>query len=511
MFLFRYDTINLLSFYMLEKSADYIEEELEEEEDYIRPNAPQEETPEESKKRSFLKFLAYFLIIIVLTGLALFLSLYQDYESVINALKHSDWRYLLVILGLVALAYLIEAFTIFAFSRLYTRKYKYHQGCAAVMVNAFYSDITPGASGGQIMEAYTMHKQGVEASTSASILIMSFIVYQICLIVLGAVGIFFSNGLLASISVFNLNINGVTIPIPTIVFTIAGFSLNVIVILVLFLMSYSHKIHNFILHRGIDFFAKLKLIKHPEEKRESLRIQVENFKIELRRLISNIPIFALMIICWTLILIIRFSIPFFAGLALNGYGYCINSDGSLLVQAVTDNRGASSGFVPVMSTGQPDIQSFWQCVFLSSYHQMATGLVPIPGAAGISEYFFSTIFAKFYTSSYITTAAQIIWRFATFHIVLLVSGIVAATYRSSPKNQVHHANRKSFVTLQYQTYTERKASSDTMYNTSSLSVKAVQERLRSISKSENKKKRQSTSKKKDTNGDKEKEETGEDS
>ena len=104
------------------------------------------------------------------------------------------------------------------------------------MVNAFYSDITPGASGGQIMEAYTMHKQGVEASTSASILIMSFIVYQICLIVLGAVGIFFSNGLLASISVFNLTINEVTIPIPTIVFTIAGFSLNVLVILILFLM-----------------------------------------------------------------------------------------------------------------------------------------------------------------------------------------------------------------------------------------------------------------------------------
>ena len=136
------------------------------------------------------------------------------------------------------------------------------------MVNAFYSDVTPGASGGQIMEAYTMNKQGVEVSTSASILIMSFIVYQICLITLGAVGLFFSNGLLASIATFELNINGVIIPIPTIVFTIAGFGLNVIVILMLFLMSYSHKIHNFILHRGINFFAKLKLIKNPEEKRE---------------------------------------------------------------------------------------------------------------------------------------------------------------------------------------------------------------------------------------------------
>ena len=467
---------------MLEKSDTYIEDNSEIEFVPLKTD----ETPEESKKKSFGKFLIYFSIIIVLTGLALFLSLYKDYESVINALKHSDWRYLLIIFGLVALTFVIEAFTVFAFSRLYTTKYKYHQGLAAVMVNAFYSDVTPGASGGQIMEAYTMNKQGVEVSTSASILIMSFIVYQICLITLGAVGLFFSNGLLASIATFELNINGVIIPIPTIVFTIAGFGLNVIVILMLFLMSYSHKIHNFILHRGINFFAKLKLIKNPEEKRESLRIQVENFKIELRRLISNIPIFILMFICWTLILIIRFSIPFFAGLALNGYGYCINSDGSLAIQAVVDNRGAFGGFAPIMSTGQADIQSFWQGVFLSSYHQMATGLVPIPGAAGISEYFFSTIFSKYYISSYITTAAQIIWRFSTFHIVLLISGIVAATYRSSPKNQVHHANRRSFVTLQYQTYTERKASSDTMYESSSLSARAVQERLRALAKQEEK-------------------------
>lgn len=479
---------------MADKSLEYSEKILENDEFVPLETSP--ETPEESKKRSFLKFLVYFLIIITLTGVALFISLYNEFDSVLNALKHSDWRYLVLIFGLVTLAYLIEAFTIFAFSRLYTRKYKYHQGIAAVMVNAFYSDITPGASGGQIMEAYTMNKQGVEVSTSASILIMSFIVYQICLILIGGVGIFFSNGLLASIATFNLNINGVTITIPTIVFTVGGFALNIAVILILFLMSYSHKIHNFILHRGINFFAKIKLIKNPEEKRESLRIQVENFKIELRRLISNIPIFALMIICWTLILIIRFSIPFFAGLALNGYGYCVNPDGSLVVQAVMDNRGSISGFVPVMSTGQPDIQSFWQGVFLSSYHQMASGLIPIPGAAGVSEYFFSTIFSKYYVSSSITTAAQIIWRFSTFHIVLLVSGIVAATYRSSPKNQVHHANRKTFVTLQYQTYTERKASADTMYNTSSLSAKAVQDRLRSLAKSEKAKSKKNTKKKK---------------
>lgn len=467
---------------MAPKSSEYISGNQVEE--FVQNEKKEKEKSE--KKKSRLKFLVYFLIIIVLTGLALFLSLKDDYQLVINALKHCDWRYLLIIFGLVALTFIIEAFTIFAFSRLYTKRYKYHQGLAAVMVNAFYSDVTPGASGGQIMEAYTMKKQGIEASTGASIMVMSFIVYQICLIALGAVGIVFSNGLLSSIATFELNINGFILYVPTIVFTIGGFLLNLIVIMLLFLMSYSHGFHNFILHRGINFFAKLRLIKNPEQKRESLRIQVENFKIELRRLLSNIPIFFLMIICWTTILIIRFSIPFFAGMALNGYGYCINPDGSLLVQAILDDRNAIVGFAPVMSTGQFDIYSFWQGVFLSSYHQMATGLVPIPGAAGISEYFFNTIFSKYYISNYITTAAQIIWRFSTFHIVLLVSGLVAALYRSSPKNQVHHANRKTFVTLQMQTYEERKLSANTMFETSSLSAKAIQSRLKKMDKEEKK-------------------------
>lgn len=425
-----------------------------------------------SKNNGKVKILVYFAIIIVLTGIALFFSLKDDFNGIVNAIKHADWKWVLVIIGIVFLSYGIDAFTIFIFSRLYTRRYKYHQGYATSMIGAFYSGITPGASGGQIMEVYTMKKQGIEVSTAASIMVMSYIVYQICLILVGAVGLFFNGGLVASVGNFIINIGGNKISIPSIPLTIAGFLLNIFVILILFLMSYSHKFHNFILHYGIGFLGKIHILKKPDKTRESLRIQVENFKIELRRLCANIPIFILMIICFTLILILRFSIPFFAGLALNGYGTCLNPDGSLNIISGTNQA--------LQSIGQPDVQSFFQCVFLSSFHQMATGLIPIPGAAGVSEYFFNTIFANFYISQQVTTAAQILWRFSTFHVVLLISGIITATYRSSPKDDSHEANRKTFVTLQYQTFNERKVSSDTMFETSSLSRKEIQSRLKEL-------------------------------
>lgn len=434
-----------------------------------------EDSPEK-KKKSKLKFLAYFLTIIVLTGLALFLSLYKDFNGVKNALEHADWKWLLVILGLVAFSYCIDGFAIFAFSRLYTRKYHYHQGLATSMIGAFYSGITPGASGGQIMEVYTMKKQGVEASSAASIMVMSFIVYQICLIVLGAVGLFFNADLLTQIGTFNITIGDNILHIPAIPFTIAGFLLNLFVILLLFMMSYSRKMHNFILHYGIGLLGKMKILKHPDDTRESLRIQVENFKIELRRLCSNIPIFIMMLICFSTYLMVRFSIPFFAGLALNGYGYCLNIDGSLMLQL----NSTTGVYEAVKTIGQADASSFFKAIFLSSYHQMTTGLIPIPGAAGVSEYFFNTIFANYYTSQQVTTAAQILWRVSTYHVVLVAGGLVAALYRSSPKNEIHHANRKTFVTLQYQTFDERRISADTMFETSSLSRKEIQNRLKEL-------------------------------
>ena len=430
-----------------------------------------EDAPKKEKKdHPTVKFLIYFAIIILLTGLALFLSLYQDYKGVLSALTHADWRILLLIGGLVFLSYMIEGLILFIFTRLYTRDFHYPQGLATSMVGAFYSAVTPGASGGQAMQIYTMKKQGVPVSHAASIMIMSFILYQTALILVGIVGVSVKWPLIMSIGNFEINVWSFKLSIPAIPLTLFGFLLNVSVIAMLFTMSYSHKFHNFIMNIGIGFLAKIRIIRNPDEKREQLRVQVENFKIELRRLFSNIPVTILVFLLFLLVLIIRFSIPYFAGLALDGYGYLKNLDGSLVIDTIS---GA-----PLMSTGQADFASFWNAIFLSSYHQMVSGLIPIPGAAGVSEYFFSMIFSNFFVSAQVTAAAQIIWRFMTYHMVLLVSGIVAASYRVTPKTSAQHANRKTFIDLQMETYDARKQDVDHIYETQALSRKEMQERIK---------------------------------
>ena len=374
---------------------------------------------------------------------------------------------MLIIAGAVTLSYMVDALILLVFGRLYTRNYKYHQAVATSLIGQFYSDVTPGASGGQIMQAYTMKSQGIPVSSAASILVMWFILYQVVLIAfdLFAFGFQFNN--IMAIPGIDFDIFSWHVSIPMLPIIIIGFLLNISVIMLLFLMSYSHHFHNFILHYVIGFLGKIRLgklrvLKNPDKTRENLRMQVENFKIELRRLQSNIPVVILQLFLFTVMLLLRFCIPYLAGLAM--------------------------GYQETFSVAR-----LFESSFLSAFHQMVTGILPLPGSAGVSELFYGYLFRNFFNGdSVIISSSLILWRTATFHIVLLICGFVSAFYKSRPKESIHYANKATFVTLQLETYDERKKSADTMYETAQLSRRAIQEKLRATTKNLFSKKKNST-------------------
>ena len=450
-----------------QNSETLVREDLHEFSNFLEESEP---TPEK-KKRGLVKFFVYLGVILVLTAVALFVSLKDNYKAVFNTLERVRVPYLLLMMAIILFSYVLDGFAIFLFSRLYTHKYKIHQGIATSYIGAFYTNVSPGKSAGQVMEVYTMKKQGVATSNAASIMVMSFIVYEISIILIATVGLFLSQIVLSNVG--ELNIFGLRI--TSIPLLIIGFALHILIIVGLFTMSYSQFFHNLILNHGINFLAKIRIIKKPEEKRESLRIQVENFKIELRRLTSNIPIFLTMIILFSSILMLRFSIPYFAGLALDGFGFRVNADGSLVVQII------DGGVAVVQTVGTESFSSCMQGIFLSSFTQLLTSVIPIPGGAGISEYFFTTFFFNYYNSASMVVAAQILWRFTSFMFLLVVAGLVTALYRSSPKDEFHHASRKNYVTLQYLTFDERQVD-PTLKGQQFISVKKIAENLRQMRK-----------------------------
>jgi len=74
-------------------------------------------------------------------------------------------------------------------------------------------------------------------------------------------------------------------------------------------------------------------------------------------------------------------------------------------------------------------------------------------------------------------SSQILWRTATFHIVLVISGFVAAFYRSRAKEPMPFADHKTFVNLQLETFDERKRNMETLYETRQLSRKEIQRKI----------------------------------
>lgn len=436
----------------LEKQIQEYEEETK------KPNLNQPK-----KKKTKWKYIVNISLVLIFTILAVVLAVYDNFNEIVNNLKRANWIYIGLIVGIVFVCILIKGLILFCFARLYTRKYKFHQALACDQVGTFYNAVTPGSSGGQFMQAYTFKKQGMPISSAVSIMAMYSIIYQGVLILYGLLSFAIKYDFIIGINNLTFNIFNFEFSIPIWLLTIVGFFLNLSIILLVFLMAYWKGFHNFIMGPCISFLHKLKLIKDSEKSRESLRVQVENFKIEFRRLMTNIPFTILVSVLFFAYMTIKFSIPYFAGIAL----------------------GNQSAYA-----------NFWDAVFLSNYHQMVTGLIPIPGSAGVSEYFFSELFVNqrdlskgFYYIAGITSSsdstvlcrsALLIWRTATFTLPLVAAGIVTAFYRGTPKEEVGRKgfpNHQTFVELQSETYAIRKSEFDTLLETKQLSRQAIQEKL----------------------------------
>ena len=406
---------------------------------------------ETKKKKNVIRHLIYILIVLIATGVSLGITLGNDFDNVVHAFRDADWRFFALMVGLVFVSYAIEGLVLVIFCRLYTRRYKFHQGFCNSLIGQFYSSVTPGASGGQPMQIYTLKSQGMQVSNAASIMVMSFILYQTSLILFDVVALIVEWNVVINITA---TIEGVGWTFPMWPLIIVGFILNLSLIFLFLVMSYSHRVHNFILHYVVGFLGKIRLLKNPDATRESLRVQVENFKIELKRLASNVPVIIVQIVLNLCILFARYSIPYFSAFAVHATG-------------------------PMFENGF-DFMSLLHVCFRTSFHQMVTGLIPLPGSAGVSDLFYSYLFSADFAGDGVLGSSQILWRTATFHVVTLVSGFVAAFYRSRGGASIQYANRKTFVTLQLETFDERKRTADTLYETRQLSRKAIQRRMNEL-------------------------------
>jgi uncharacterized protein (TIRG00374 family) len=383
------------------------------------------------------------IIFLVAIGFTLFTLLTDNnLNSVVNAFSQANLWMILVIFLVMMLKIFLEGIILFILARLYTTRYTLGKAINNYFIGIFFSHITPSSTGGQFAQAYAFSKQGIEIANAASILVMHFLLFQIAQVAFGLIALLLRLEKFLSITE-TFNIFGTSIPI--IYLSLLGFAINFFIIFFILALAKSKFLHKTIVNGIVALLGKLKFIKNPEKVKSNLQVQIENFRIESRRLQANTPVTVVLLILFFVRLTLTYSIPYFSAMAL-----------------------------PTIDLSQTNI---FDGIFMTAYLNVIVSFTPLPGSVGFSEFFFSYLFQSLFGGYSQTIAPQFIWRGVTFYFTLIIGAISVIAFRIGNKDAKIIQGGNAFVELQKSTIEIRRQTSEVMFSTGDLSTSNIQKRF----------------------------------
>ena len=321
-------------------------------------------------------YILNFLLIVVITAGALWFALKDNYQEVIAAIQKMPLSFLLIIL-VWGIAYTcVAGMLYYVLGKKYVKNYSLLKGIVVSFTGTFFSGITPSSTGGQFGQAYIMKQQGIEYRDGASLLWADFIIYQTTMMLyVTALFLMKFSYYQAQSGWFNL--------------VLAGYVVNAVIIVSLYMMALCPKVCICLSRWAVKILTKLHLLKNPAKTLESWTFQVTSFTKEIKKLSRDKKIIVKCILINVLRLTLFYSLPFVIALCL-GIHLKIN-------QAL-------------------------DVIALSSFVTMANCFIPIPGSSGGTEMMFTILFTPL--TGLLTGAVMILWRLSTYHIILMLGGIV---------------------------------------------------------------------------------------
>ena len=249
--------------------------------------------------------------------------------------------------------------------------------CYVSLVGFYYSNITPGASGGQPMQVYYLSKKNVPVPIGTSALSIKFFAQQV-MIVLMATVLWVSNK-----GFVDTQLAGVRWMIYI------GYALNFASIPLILLVA----LHRPLVQAVIVFFvrvgAKLKLIKHPEDTVLRISAGLDVYHASILRLAKQpAQIIGLLLL---------------AGISTLGLM-------SVPLSVYHAFRMSSTPWAQLLTA------SF--LLFISASY------TPLPGASGAQEGGFAMFFGGMFKQG-IVGVAILVWRFFTFYLFLLIGAAMS--------------------------------------------------------------------------------------
>ena len=342
-------------------------------------------------------------------------------DNIVGAIARINPLFLLLAALCMVLYWLGEGAGLHLAAKKLDGNTKFGTSMLVTMIGQYFNCITPGASGGQPMQAYTFFKRGMPLGTAMTALLSRFIVYQFTLTVYSVIFLVIELPTLAGGEHSGM--------IPLI---LIGFAVNTAVIILLFMLAFFKKATLGLAHGVIRLLGKMRIIRNTDEKITYVDAELDKYYDNFMYIKSQPLMIIKMLLVTAVQLLVYFSITYviYLGFGLSGADYS-------------------------------------EVISSQAFVLMISAFVPLPGAMGAAEgsyaAFFGSIFGK-----QLTVVSTFIWRFLTFYLPIIV-GIVINLVMA--RNGVDLNNREDD-----ETYADRVKAPEKIISDDEAVISAVAER-----------------------------------
>lgn len=316
------------------------------------------------------------LLVVLLVGLN-----GQELGNALEAMRSLGVGYVVLCTGCYLLHGASDAVSLWYFLR--------RQGCRVgflymlFVANAglYYSNITPGASGGQPMQIYYLHKKGVPIGLASSALVVRFFSFQFMLSVFGTV-LWIRYGAFIAQQIGDYKW-----------ILIVGYVYNLILVTFLLMLAFTKGIVRFFIRLFVRVGQRLHIVKDAAASTAKWEASLDTFSKSMRMLRHRPWDVAVQLLLGAVQLLSLMAVLYFIYLGLG-----------------------------LHDTG------FGEIIAMHVMEYLSAAYIPSPGASGMQEVTFSLYFSGIFPGEGLRLAALLLWRFFTYYLSLLLGAVITVGY-----------------------------------------------------------------------------------
>ena len=325
----------------------------------------------------------------ILFALLIFLTLWimlkdQDAGEIFRIIGHSNGLFIIIGIICMVIHILLEAVNIRRTLKILGNKIKFKSCLKYALIGFFFSGITPAASGGQPMQIYYMHKDGITVGHSTLALLINLTSMQIVTI---------------SVALVSVLINYQYLNKMLIILLIIGLLLNITALMILLIAIFSRRLSKFLMKvtiRIMKFFR----IKNMDKKIRKIGRELGNYQRSAKYIKKNKKLMIKIVLTTLVQFLLNYSVAYWTYRAL--------------------------GF---------NEHNIIEIITMQSVLFATVSGIPSPGSVGVSEGAFVAIFRNVYPENMIKSAT-LLNRGINFYIFMLISGILVAVNQIRGKKKV---------------------------------------------------------------------------